>query len=57
MIIKFTGQSSLVILMYHLSITMACDMAVAQSVRAFASPAEGWVFESQPRHTLGEKNR
>ena len=23
--------------------------AVAQSVRAFTSQAEGWVFESQPR--------
>ena len=26
--------------------------AVAQSVRAFASYAEGWVFESEPRHAL-----
>ena len=29
--------------------------AVAQWVRAFASQAEGWVFESQPRQTLVEK--
>ena len=26
-------------------------MAVAQSVRAFTSYADGWVFESQPQHT------
>ena len=26
--------------------------AVAQSVRMFALQAEGWMFESQPRHTL-----
>ena len=25
--------------------------AVAQTVRTFASQAEGWVFESQPRQT------
>ena len=28
---------------------------MAQWVRAFASQAEGWVFESQPRQTLVEK--
>ena len=29
--------------------------ALALSVRAFASPAEGWVFESQPWQTKGVK--
>ena len=27
------------------------DVVVAQWVRAVAPQAEGWVFESQPRHT------
>ena len=29
--------------------------AVAQWARAFASQAEGWVFESQPRQTVVKK--
>ena len=32
--------------------TLYTAAAVAQWVRAFASQAEGWVFESKPRHTL-----
>ena len=31
---------------------MKVTAAAAQWVRAFASQAEGWVFESQPRQTV-----
>ena len=35
----------------NLIYTICWITAVAQWARAFASQAEGWVFESQPRQT------
>ena len=37
---------------YIPNITVYITAVMAQSVKAFTSQAEGWVFESKPRQTL-----